>query len=350
MPKRSRKTRSRKSRTSRRSRKSRVKNQRSRRSRKIRKTRNSKTNTRRKSKSRSRKSKSRSRESRKRSRKSSIPKREYPEVYKGEKHEINKFFDRIFIINLKDGIKRFNKITPRLIKQGIKYEVFNAVDGRAKPEEYGKKKKQLESEYNVKIVRSLNPPAASLVLGTMEILKKIVKNKWKYVLIMEDDVIPTKNIHKRFEEGIKELENYGPDWDMLYLGCGNQCGYRGVSYDQTYKTKHITSLSIVDKDEYNWYVGNKNDLRMPCDEDYCEKISKNLSIAPIPGGTWAYAYSYKGAKKLLELINGKITDHIDQIIMKFVDHGVLNAIAFDSPLIFHEGGILRADSSIPWMM
>ncbi len=230
----------------------------------------------------------------------------------------------------------------------IKYEVFDAVDGRSPVSEYAKKKKELEYTYDVKISRKLNPPAASLVIGTMEILKKIVKNKWKHVLIFEDDIIPVKNIHKKFEKGIEELEDIMPDWDVLYLGCGNQCGTRGVSYDQSYKTKHVTSMSIVDKDEYDWYVGNKNDLRAPCDDDYCVEISEHLSYAPIPGGTWAYAYSLKGAKKMLKYMNGVASDHIDQILMKGVVQGQLNVAAFDAPIFFHMGGIFRIDSEIPW--
>lgn len=290
---------------------------------------------------------------RKSSRKSSVRsrkiERKYPTKSKGGKNSFNKYFDKVFVINLKKGgEKRYNTIIKRLIDKELKYEVFDAVDGRADKKDYNKKKRELESIYKLKISRTLNPPAASLVIGTIEILKMIVRNRWSHVLIFEDDIIPVKNFHKKFDEGIEELETHMPDWDLLYLGCGNQCGSRGVSYDQTYKTTHKTSLSIVDEEIYDWYVGNKNDLRAPCDEDYCEPISKNLSGVVTPGGTWGYAYSYKGAKKMLKYIDGRVRDHIDQMLMKGVKKGLFNVAAFDPPLCNHQAGAFRADSSIPW--
>ena len=115
-------------------------------------------------------------------------------------------------------------------------------------------KRELEKKYNVKISRTVKPPTASLVIGTIEILKKQVKNKWKRVLICEDDVVFDSSILKTFEKGINELGD--EDWDLLYLGCGNQCGIKGISDEKSKINKHITSLSIVDKDEYNWHVNN----------------------------------------------------------------------------------------------
>lgn len=261
---------------------------------------------------------------------------------------INKFYDRIFVINLKDAVKRYNKMLARLTKYGIKYEVFPAVDGRVKEKDYAKKRRELEEMYNVKIAKKLNPPAASLVIGTIEILRKMVKNKWKRILIFEDDCIPTRNFHKRFEEGVAEIKEDNINFDMLYLGAGHLAGHRGMSYTKTSKIKHITPLSIIDKDEFNWYVQNKNDLREPCDEDYCSTLSENLSVGPSVGGTWCYSYTLNGAKKLLKLLNNMVTNHIDQILIQQVENGKMNAIAFDPPIVYHEEGLVRSDSNIPW--
>ena len=129
---------------------------------------------------------------------------------------INRFFSKIFIINLKDKTKRFKKVSKQFIKKNVKYQRFNAVDGRADPKDYPKKKKELEKKYGVKIKRGINPPTASLVIGTLEILKKQVKNKWKRILICEDDVILDRKIIKRFQEGVDELGD--EEWDLLYLG------------------------------------------------------------------------------------------------------------------------------------
>ena len=69
-------------------------------------------------------------------------------VYKGKNNEINSFFDRIFIINLKDKTSRFDKVTKQFHRHGVKYMQFEAVDGRCKSRECSSKKKELEKKYN----------------------------------------------------------------------------------------------------------------------------------------------------------------------------------------------------------
>lgn len=266
--------------------------------------------------------------------------------YEGKDNSINDFFDKIFIINLHDKVERFEKVIKQFHKTGVKYERFNAVDGRCKDEECKVKKKKFEKKYKVKIMKKINIPAASLVLGTIQLLREQVKNKWSHMLICEDDIEFTKNLLKTFEKGIDDLPK---GWDVFYLGCGNSCGHRGISEEKTSKTKHKTSLSIV-SDDYDWYTNHENDLRVPCDDETCSKVkdSKYLSYPTAPGGTWAYSYSLKGAKKMLKFLDGKIDDHIDQLVIKAVKKGSVSAVSFDPPIIMHEQGAFRPDSDIPW--
>lgn len=266
--------------------------------------------------------------------------------YKGKKNAINSFFDRIFIINLKDKTQRFNKVTKQFHKHGVKYMRFDAVDGRCKDNECRVKKKEFEDKYDIKISNKVKVPVASLVIGTMQILKEQVRNKWSHVLICEDDVVFDRSILKKFTEGIKDIPK---TWDLLYLGCGNQCGHKGISYDKTSKNKYKTSLSIMSED-YDWHVKHKDDLRIPCDIEECDPVdgSKYLSYPMSPGGGWGYCYSLSGAKKFLKFIGKNIKDHVDQLLIKAVENGKMKAIAFDPPIIWHEGGSLRPDSDLPW--
>jgi GR25 family glycosyltransferase involved in LPS biosynthesis len=283
--------------------------------------------------------------SKKRSRK--ISKKRSGSTYSGKNsNPINKYFSNIYIINLADQTNKFNKVKKRFIKKGLKYIRFPAIDGRCKGKKAcDKKKKELEKKYKVKIAKKLNAPASSLTIGTIQILKEMVKHKWPRILICEDDIEFTKDMNKKFSQGIKEIKNI--NWDLIYLGCGNTCGYRGISDGKTSKNKYKTTLSIVG-DEYDWYVQHKNDLRLPSDSEESERIGKNMSYAPIPGGTWCYGYSLSGAKKFLKYIKNKVSDHIDQIIIKAVDKDVLEAVAFDPPIVMHESGAFRVGSTIPW--
>jgi GR25 family glycosyltransferase involved in LPS biosynthesis len=245
-------------------------------------------------------------------------------------------------------VERFRKVTDQFRNKGVKYERFNAVDGRCKKGECAQKKREMEKKYGVKISNTVKAPTASLVIGTLEILKRQVKNKWKRVLICEDDVVFDPKILQTFEKGINELGN--EDWDLLYLGCGGTCGSKGISNTKTKNEKYLTSLSIVDKHEYDWYVKHPDDLRVPLYEDDMDrsKWGKYISIPMSPGGCWAYCYSLKGAKKALDMFKNKINNHIDQLLINKVSKNKLKAYSFDPPIIWHEKGAFRPDSDLPW--
>ena len=265
---------------------------------------------------------------------------------KGRSNTFNKYFSKIFIINLKDKTQRLEKTTKQFHKNGIKYTRFEAVDGRcSNPKQCRSKKRELEKKYKVKInMKSI--PAASLIIGTLLILKQMVKHKWKRVLICEDDIELSRNLIAKFDKGIKDVEKVAKDYDILYLGCGNKCGVRGLSIEQNSINKYLTTLSIVEGANYNWFVKYKNDIRFPCKD--CEIISKYLTIPSSPYGGWAYVYSLKGAKKILKYINNAPWDAIDMIIPEAIDEGVIKSVAFDPPIIMHEAGAFRPDSDIDW--
>lgn len=260
---------------------------------------------------------------------------------------MNNYFDKIYIINLHDKIQRFKKVSKQFIKNNIKFTRFEAIDGRCKKYKCAEKKRELQSTYNVKISKNVHPTTASLVIGTKEILKNAIKKKYKRILICEDDIVFSRNINTKFKTGIKELKQVMPDWDLLYLGSGNQSGINGISYKKTTYNKYKTCLYSLNKD-YDWYVHNKLDLRFPAED--CEDIhvlSPHLSIPYRAGGGWCYAFSLKGMKKIYKYLKN-INDHIDQIIPDLSQQGILKTVAFDEPIVFHEDGAFRSDSDIKW--
>lgn len=271
-------------------------------------------------------------------------------ISKTNPYNINNFFDKIYIINLKDKIQRWKKVSSRFDRNNIKYTRFLAVDGRCKTDaECLKKRKTFMNKYNIKMKLGGYPlkellPASSLTIGTILILREMVKKKWDHVLIAEDDVVIGKQFHTKFKAGIKELEKHVPDWDVIYLGCGSHCGYRGISKSKTRRNKYRSTLSKIYKE--NIYVEYKDDLRTICDD--CPKISKHLSWPSQPGGTWCYGYSLKGAKKMLKIINNQSAEHIDGLLWDAIADEELIGVSFDPPIVWHEKGAVRSDSDIPW--
>lgn len=272
--------------------------------------------------------------------------------------EVNKFFDKIFIINLEDNISRFEKVHKQFKRRKIDVERFLAIDGRCKHDKTKQKKLCLEKLNNFKIKYGITykltakdkkilekiVPASSLTLGTLLLLRRMVKEKWKRILICEDDIELTKNFTTEFKKGIKELGSRR--WDLLYLGSGGVTGFKGVSWT---KDRHHKYTSPWDDSGETGYVHNKNDLRIPVyDEDSGEvkTISDSLAKVTYPGGNWCYAYSLSGAKKILKIIDNNILDHIDQVIIKNGEK--LNSIAFDPPIVYHEDIRGGRNTDIPW--
>ena len=278
----------------------------------------------------------------------------------------NKFFDKIYVINLESNTDRFKKVQAQFKRKGIKVERFLAIDGRCKQDPSRNKQLCLDKldnfkmKYDVKCkLTSVHKkrikeivPAASLTLGTILILREMVKQKFKHILICEDDIELTKNFMSEFKKGISELNKWNKQWDLLYLGSGGKSGTNGVSWDKTSYTKYTSPWSETDlnDDESDYgFVYHKNDLRTP--EDYdgeIKSISDRLSIAKEVGGTWCYCYSLRGAKKLLKLIDNNILGHIDQIIMKQGKENKLKIITFDPPIAFHEDIRDGRNTDIPW--
>ena len=298
-----------------------------------------------------------------------------------KKSTFNKFFNKIQVINLKEIPEKWQNVNKQFKKQGVKASRFIAVDGRCiirkkngtryimTPGECDEKRIKIQKKNDVYIpkhgknkhgkARPLKEmlPAASLTIGTLNILREMVKKKWERVLICEDDILLEKNINKLLERGINEIKKNEPDWDMLYLGCGGPCGSNCISYKKGKKAQHKTEFSKFYPDD-EWYVCNPVDLRSPCDyvkeDGKCDKVSTHLSRTISPGGTWCYAYSLKGAKKFLKNFpktnkgQYKVSIHVDDYLRGNVEKGNFNAIAFDPPIAWHEEGAIRTSSDIPW--
>jgi GR25 family glycosyltransferase involved in LPS biosynthesis len=267
------------------------------------------------------------------------------------KNIFNSFFDKIYVISLYDNEKRWEHVYKQFKNRKINVERFIAVDGRCKKGEVDclQKLRTFELSYNVRIpikkgkkLKSILP-AASLTIGTILLLRAMVKNKWKRMLICEDDIYLNKNIIETFKKGVKELGR--KRWDVLYLGCGGECGHKDVGWD---KNKYISPWNENGGMEDTFYVKQRNDLRMPCEEDICRKVSDHISTASAAGGTWCYAYTLAGAKKVLKLIDNNANNHIDQLLIKLMKKDKIKALAFDPPIVMHEDLRKGRVTDIPW--
>lgn len=263
---------------------------------------------------------------------------------------MTKYLSLTCSIDQTDGTKLVNSFP---IEKNV--ERFIAIDGRcknAKAVDCEAKKKTFEMIYDVRIpvknekVQNVLP-RSSITLGTLLILRQMIKKKWKRILVCEDDIVLGRDIERKFSQGIKEIGS--KKWDLLYLGCGSTCGVNDISIEKTKKNKHISTWVDYDGDEE--YTRHPNDLRTVCyDEDICVPITKHISRAYRPGGTWCYAYSLSGAKKIIKAIGKDVSRHIDQLIINETKNDIVKALVFDPPIVWHENMRKgKYDSDNPWL-
>lgn len=250
------------------------------------------------------------------------------------KSVFNQFFDKIFVINLKDAKDRLRKVSKQYKDKDIKFDVYNAIDGRCDTiNDCNDKQRMLYTRYGVMYGNRIKSPkerlpVSSLTLAQRLIYIEMIKRDWQRVLISEDDVWLSPNIEELFYNAIRQLPE---DWDMLYLGCGGECGLKGLGYEKTGENKYITRLATSHR---RWYVSEPDDVITPCKT--CKVLSPELSLPEHPEGSWNFAVSNKGARKLLKIIGNRVGEYCDKIYPEAIRSGEIIAYALDPPIVYHD--------------
>lgn len=125
--------------------------------------------------------------------------------------QINNFFDRIYVINLEAAIGRRLSIKKQAIKVGFQPYFFNAYD------------KRMSKKYLKKIGKNPKQYTKSdswwarlgCKISHIECIRDAMKNKFKRILVLEDDVLFKDGFNKEFYNYVNHLPN---DWVILLLG------------------------------------------------------------------------------------------------------------------------------------
>lgn len=115
-------------------------------------------------------------------------------------------FDRVYVINRPVDITRREEIIKEL--QGIcdTYKLFPAVDGWNETIEF----KVTEDN---KIYDGWTPGAAGLVETTIQIIKEAKENKYKQILILEDDL----KFNYSLQEAVKSFNRVPDNWELMHF-------------------------------------------------------------------------------------------------------------------------------------
>jgi GR25 family glycosyltransferase involved in LPS biosynthesis len=115
-------------------------------------------------------------------------------------NQINEFFDEIYLINLQHDIGRFDNMVKVFDFLDVKYLKWVATT----PDVFS----QLSNHVN------LSKEYLACLTSHLTIIRDAYDKGLEKILIMEDDIIPIKDFHNKFNIFIEELPK---DWDMLYL-------------------------------------------------------------------------------------------------------------------------------------
>ena len=121
---------------------------------------------------------------------------------------INNYFDRIFVINLKRRQDREDNMLKKLNKVGItNYEFVEAIDGSVEP---------YASMYTQKLRTGFfeSSGAFGILLSVYKILLYAKNKKYNRILIFEDDAIFHNDFNNIFNKKVVNLKS----WKLLYLG------------------------------------------------------------------------------------------------------------------------------------
>ncbi len=220
----------------------------------------------------------------------------------------------ITFINLKKDVERKNKMEEKLVKNNLKYEITEAVNGAELDIE------KLIDQNIIKITEGKHKRGQyGVYLSHINIWKKLVESDKKYCLVLEDDVDFVDDFRKKINFMIYELNNLDlsipkNNVDMIYL-------IPEISCDHFFK---------------------KEDCEKSYDGPNLTNVRKPLHIGY---GMYGYIITKQGAEKLLKL-SLPMTLPIDVLTHHLNYTNTINICKTVEPYINHIGEYSNTQSIV----
>lgn len=241
---------------------------------------------------------------------------------------LQQYFDKILIVSVPRFTDRHARVKNNL--KGLPFEFFWGADKLALDYNAVKTKGTYNERRAKELQRqgkALNHGEIACSLSHRMVYEAMVKNNWKKILILEDDVLP---IAENVEELTAALNELPGNWELVYLGYLKHEQVTTALKTKQFFYKILSALGLM-----AWsYKMVTNLLPKP--------FSRHLKKAGFHDCTHAYAVSLEGAKKLLAA-QTPVVYRADDLLSATIMKGELNAFVtepkFFDQEIFHNAAI-----------
>ena len=179
----------------------------------------------------------------------------------------NVYFDKIYCLNLKRRPDRWAESENTFRYSGIHADRFDATDGQtnsvqSKYKELLKQTNKYDKLLGRKAIASEG--ALGCLLSVVRIIKDAKKNGFKRILLLDDDVIISKDFHINFSN----VNLLPKDWKLLYLGASQHTWLKIKSFNNDFYFAKNTSGTFavgIDSSVYDEIIKSAEKLEVPID-------------------------------------------------------------------------------------
>jgi hypothetical protein len=140
--------------------------------------------------------------------------------------KINSFFDKIYCINLKHRVDRWDNCLRQFKENGLNVERFDAVNGK---------------ELTPNGLNGLMSGEVGVIRSNYNVIKDAKEKGYKNIIIFEDDVELCDNFITQFESIFDKVPK---DWGFLYLG-GNHVGGLTLVNENIARIRHSYAIHAI---------------------------------------------------------------------------------------------------------
>jgi glycosyl transferase family 25 len=234
---------------------------------------------------------------------------------------LNRWADRVFVVTLDRALERQAHVREAL--RGLDFRFHPGVDQASLDLEALARDGLLAPWRGVRRVtgkqRPLAPGEVGCALSHRRIYEAMVDAGLRRAIVLEDDVAPREGAIGLLPAALEQLP---AEWDLVYLGYTR---YERVTPRE--RAKRLAYIALSPLRIVPWRTGEA--LRL-----HPRPHSENLRRAGFHNGTYAYAVSLEGARKLLAA-QTPLAHAADHLFVNLVLSGELRAFVTE-PKLFDE--------------